>query len=175
MHGSPIRVGVAPRARSRGPKNFADDLASLGSDTSLVAPPGYETKLLEAVAKTWEMFPKQIETANAELSILLVGQNLTSEVQGGSFAAAKIHQNVRDDLIRFDGEALETCLHDQVLVWWAEYNFGDAGLAPWPCWETEPPAMEPAPTSATASAPMNSSDPAEPAESEDTNDDDPGT
>lgn len=176
MHGSPIRVGVAPEgSQPEDRENFADDLASLGSDTSLVAPPGYETKLLEAVAKTWEMFPKQIETANAELSILLVGQNLTSEVQGGSFAAAKVHENVRDDLIRFDAEALTTALHDQVLTWWAEFNFGDPKLAPWPSWETKPPAAPMAPTSSASSTPTNPSDPAEDAEDEDTTDDDPGT
>lgn len=176
MHGSPIRVGVAPEgSQPEDRDNFADDLASLGSDTSLVAPPGYETKLLEAVAKTWEMFPKQIETANAELSILLVGQNLTSDVQGGSFAAAKIHQNVRDDLIRFDAEALSTALNEQVLTWWAEFNFGDARLAPWPSWDTKPPAPPMAPTSSASSTPTNSTDPAEDAEDEDTTDANPGT
>ena len=128
-------------------------------------------ELLEAEAKTWEMFPKQIETANAELSILLVGQNLTSEVQGGSFAAAKIHQNVRDDLVRFDAEALATTLREQVLSWWAEFNFGDARLAPWPNWDTKPPAPPMPPASAGAA----NDDPAEDAEDEDTNDDDPGT
>jgi hypothetical protein len=29
-------------------------------------------------------------------------------------------------------------VHDQALSWWALYNFGDAGLAPWPRWNTTP-------------------------------------
>lgn len=172
MHGSPIRVGVAPEgSQAEDREAFAADLAEIGRDTSIVPPPGYRLELLEAGAKTWEQFPKQIETANAELSILLVGQNLTSDVQGGSFAAAKIHQNVRDDLIRFDAEALSTALHDQVLTWWAEFNFGDARLAPWPSWDTKPPA----PTSSASSTPTNPSDPAEDGEDEDTTDANPGT
>jgi len=77
---------------------------------------------------------------------------------------------VRDDLVRFDAEALATCLNEQVLRWWAEFNFGDARLAPWPNWDTAPPAPPMAP-----SAPTNSTDPAEDAEDEDTNDDDPST
>jgi phage gp29-like protein len=171
MHGSPIRVGLAPEgSQPEDREKFAADLAEIGRDTSIVPPPGYTMELLEAEAKTWEQFPKQIETANAELSILLVGQNLTSEVTGGSFAAAKIHENVRDDLVRFDAEALATCLNEQVLRWWAEFNFGDARLAPWPNWDTAPPAPPMAP-----SAPTNSTDPAEDAEDEDTNDDDPST
>lgn len=176
MHGSPIRVGVAPEgSQAEDREDFATDLAEIGRDTSIVPPPGYRLELLEAEAKTWEQFPKQIETTNAEISILLVGQNLTSDVQGGSFAAAKIHQNVRDDLIRFDAEALSTALNEQVLTWWAEFNFGDPKLAPWPSWDTKPPAPPMAPTSSASSTPTNSSDPAEDGEGEDTNDDDPGT
>lgn len=172
MHGSPIRVGLAPEgSQAEDREAFAADLAEIGRDTSIVAPPGYTMELLEAEAKTWEQFPKQIETANAELSILLVGQNLTSEVTGGSFAAAKIHENVRDDLVRFDAEALATCLNEQVLTWWAEFNFGDARLAPWPSWDTAPPA----PPMAPSTTPTNSSDPAEDGEGEDTTDANPGT
>lgn len=176
MHGSPIRVGTCPEgSQAEDRQAFAEDLAAIGSDTSLVAPPGYEVDLLEAAAKTWEMFPKQIETANAELSILLVGQNLTSEVTGGSFAAAKIHQNVRDDLVRFDAEALAACLREQVLTWWAEFNFGDAGLAPWPNWDTKPPPPPAPPMSAAAPSSADAEDPAEDAEDEDTTDDDAAT
>lgn len=174
MHGSPIRVGVAAEgSQAEDREAFAEDLASIGSDTSIVPPHGYELRLVEATAKTWEQFPKQIETANAELSILLVGQNLTSEVTGGSFAAAKIHENVRDDLVRFDAEALATCLNEQILKWWAEFNFGDARLAPWPSWDTAPPAPPMAPSA--SSTPTNSTDPAEDGEGEDTTDANPGT
>ncbi len=172
MHGAPIRFGIAPEGSQAADREaYAADLAEIGSDTSIVPPPGYDLKLAEPIAKTWEMFPKQIETANAELSILLVGQNLTSEVTSGSFAAAKIHENVRDDLVRFDAEALATCLNEQVLTWWAEFNFGDPKLAPWPSWDTAPPA----PPMAPSSTPTNSTDPAEDGEGEDTTDANPGT
>jgi phage gp29-like protein len=177
MHGSPIRVGLAPEgSQAKDRDDFATDLAEIGRDTSIVPPPGYKLELAEAKAKTWEQFPKQIETANAELSILLVGQNLTSEVQGGSFAAARVHENVRDDLIRFDAEALATCLREQVLTWWAEFNFGDARLAPWPNWDTKPP--QPAGVQEFKSKAQKSAtneDPAEDAEDEDATDGDPGT
>jgi hypothetical protein len=60
-------------------------------------------------------------------------------VSGGSYAAASVHQAIRQDLIEADARTLSTCLREQVVRWWAEYNLGKAELAPWPEWETEPP------------------------------------
>lgn len=140
VHGTPLRVGMSTEgANSDDRAELAADLGELGRDTSLCLPNGYDLKLVEATAKTYEMFKMQIELANLAMSIALVGQNLTTNVQGGSLAAAKVHQQVRGDLIRSDGETASTTLHDQSLVHWAEFNFGDRNLAPWPQWATDPP------------------------------------
>jgi hypothetical protein len=140
VHGTPLRAGVAAEGASEAARaELARDLGGLGSDTALCLPPGYDLKLVEATARTWEMFRAQIELADKAIAIRLAGQNLTTDVSGGSLAAAKVHQIVRGDLIRFDAEALATTLHDQSLVHWAEFNFGDRALAPWPAWPTDPP------------------------------------
>lgn len=143
VHGSPIRVGIAPEGVTADHrKELAADLADIGRDTSMCLPPGYDLKLVEATARTWEMFRAQIDMANIAISIRLAGQNLTSEVRTGSLAAAQVHKEIRADLIRSDGENASTDLHDQALEWWAEYNFGNRDLAPWPVWATAPPADE---------------------------------
>jgi len=141
VHGSPIRVGVSPERGSTAEhrRELASDLRTLGRDTGMALPPGYDLKLVEATARTWEMFRAQIEMADTAIAVLLVGQNLTTEVKGGSYAAATVHSTVKTDLLRFDASSLATCLHDGGLVHWAEYNFGDAGLAPWPCYDVDPP------------------------------------
>ncbi len=140
IHGTPIRAGIAPETSNRKDREeLASDLAGLGRDTGMVLPPGYDLKLVEATARTWEMFRAQVEMADLAIAIRLAGQNLTTDVSGGSLAAAKVHQIVRGDLIRFDAESLATTLHDQALTWWAELNFGDRRLAPWPAWPTDPP------------------------------------
>jgi hypothetical protein len=140
IHGNPIKVGTgAEGAQAEDRDAFAVELSELGSDTSIVPPFGWDLKLVEATAKTWEMFPANIAAANEAISIVLVGQNLTSNVQSGSLAAAQVHDSVREDLIRFDALALSTAIHDQVLTWWAEFNFGSRDLAPWPVWDTKKP------------------------------------
>lgn len=141
VHGSPLRVGLPPEKGSseKDRKELAADLQDLGTDTGMVLPPGWDLKLVEATARTWEMFRAQIDLANAGMTIALAGQNLTTEVSSGSLAAAQVHAVVRHDLLEADDQALATTLHDQALVHWASYNFGDPRLAPWPLHDTAPP------------------------------------
>lgn len=138
IHGTPIRVGSAPNgAKAEARRDMASELHALGRDTAIVPPPGYDVKLLEATARTWEMFPAQIEWAEKTMAITLTGQNLTSDVTGGSFAAASVHQAIRLEIIQSDEQNLSTTLREQGLRWWSEINFGTD--APWARWDTRPP------------------------------------
>src|SRR5690606_5151149 len=102
-------------------------------------PAGFDLKLVEATASTWTTYQAQIQAADNGIAIALTGQNLTSEVQGGSLAAAQVHARVALQFIKGDAGALSTCLHNQVLEPWAEFNIGDRNAAPWPKWDTTPP------------------------------------
>jgi hypothetical protein len=140
VHGSPVRVGTAPEGASAEVRaQVAADFAKLGADTAICLPAGFDLRFEEASGGSWQMFKAELDWSNTELAIALAGQNLTSEVSGGSYAAASVHQAIRQDLIEADARTLSTCLREQVVRWWAEYNLGKAELAPWPEWETEPP------------------------------------
>ena len=52
---------------------------------------------------------------------------------------ATLHKTVRQDLIEGDNQTLSTATHDQILTWWAEFNFGSRDLAPWAVHKTAPP------------------------------------
>lgn len=140
IHGQPMRVGVGA---SSAPERdaMAADLAALGKDTSIALPPGYDVKLLEATAATWKSFADMIEWANLEISITVLGQNLTTQVSGASLAAAQVHNQIRMDIIESDAEYMATFLHEQVLPWYVDVNFGGSEV-PWPRWNTTPPADE---------------------------------
>ena len=140
VHGSPVRVGTAPQGSSAEERErFARDLQELGAVTSLVLPEGWEMSLLQADASGWETFQAQVEWADRAIAVAILGQHLTTEVKGASLAAARVHDLVRADLIQADAEALSSGLRDGVLRWWAEVNFGDASLAPYPIWDTTHP------------------------------------
>ncbi|MCS7069086.1 MAG: DUF935 family protein [Meiothermus sp.] len=135
-----IRVGSASGPTTDAAREqLARDLADLGSSTGIALPEGYQLQILAPSGEVWRSKEAAIGWANTALATAILGQNLTTEVQGGSFAAARVHDAVRQDLLEADAEALATSLREQVLSYWAEFNFGDARLAPWPRWETTPP------------------------------------
>lgn len=119
-------------------KALAAQFKTLGRDAAVVLPPGIDVKLIEAAANNFQTFEAQINAANTGIAIAVLGQNLTTEVQGGSYAAAQVHKLVADYLRRSDAECLSTTLHDQLLLWWAAYNFLDPAVAPWPRWKVDP-------------------------------------
>lgn len=120
-------------------RKLVRELKKMGANGVVVLPPGHEIDLMEATARTHETFSKQINAADTGIAIALLGQNLTSEVKGGSFAAARIHENIADNILAEDAEALEEFIYSQVLVPWAIANYGDASAAPWPKYDTSPP------------------------------------
>lgn len=149
VHGQPIRMGFLPpeaakmvdeAKRKKLRAELAADIASFGKETSFVPPPGFDFKLVEAQANTWEMFKAQIDLADTGFSVLAIGTSLPTDVKPGVGTGATASTLVRQDYLEADAETLTTTLHDQALIWWADINFGDPRLAPWPVYQVEPAA-----------------------------------
>lgn len=140
-HGNPTRAATAPAGASKELRQqVAEDLQDISGRTGMVLPDGFTVELLEATARTWETYQAQIATADAGIAVTVLGQTLTTEVKGGSLAAARVHDSVRHDLIDSDAETLATSAHHGPLKHWAAFNFGLAEpAAPWPKWDTTPP------------------------------------
>lgn len=120
-------------------KELADEVAALVRGGSIVLPDGYELALLEATAKNWESFVKVCdEVWPKAVAIALTGNNLSTQVDGGSFAASKTAENVTYDRKRTFARCLETTAREQILTWWAEFNFASTA-PPWPKYGIDPP------------------------------------
>lgn len=119
---------------------LATELYNRGREAVAVMPPGCDLKLLEARADTEKIYNAQVKAANMAITIAIRGGNLTTEVsEGGSLAATEAQERTGDwAKLRDDSQKLTTTLHYQSLVWWAEFNFGDRQLAPWPVYPVEP-------------------------------------
>lgn len=120
-------------------KELVTDLRGLARNSVIALPAGWDAKLLEATASTWQTFKEQKDAANEGITVALHGTNLTNE-QGGSYAKAQVLNGVHIQVVRSLAGSLSTSLHDGHLVWWAEFNFGDRKVAPWPAWDVSPPA-----------------------------------
>jgi phage gp29-like protein len=145
-HGLPIKKAKVPAQASDKEKDrYFNDIADMGSSGTVLLPQGnereasFDLELLEAKGTESDGFSDLISLVSTDISIAILGQNLTTEVQGGSRAAAIVHDRVRQDYLEADTETLATALHEQVLQSWALYNRGDAQLAPMPHWDAQLP------------------------------------
>lgn len=134
-----VKVATTDDGNEADRRKLATDLAAMGADAAVALPKGWDLKLVEVSASTFETFRAQVDSANAAIAIALVGQNLSTEAKGGSFAAAQVHQQVANAVLRGQAETLSTTIHEQALVWWSEFNFGSPDAAPWPKWKVDPP------------------------------------
>jgi Protein of unknown function (DUF935) len=120
-------------------QNSANSIYQRGKDAVAALPVGADLKLVEAAGKAQELYDSGIDKANEAFAIAIRGGNLTTSVEGGSKAAAEVQERTGDFVnLRFDAESLSATLHDQSLIHWAEWNFGDRGLAPWPDYPIAP-------------------------------------
>jgi phage gp29-like protein len=140
----PIKAYTPSSAEKEDKDRFVRAIANLASETVLRCPTTasgdkYDAELLEAAGDTYGTFRDVIKFASDSIAIRLLGQNLTTEVEGGAYAAAKVHQSIRNDVLRALVNALSSCLKEQAIAPWAQYNFGSRQAAPTPSWKTDPP------------------------------------
>lgn len=147
-HGFPlvglkVPMGSQETAETRG---MVEEVMALGSEGLLVLPQSeragasYDATLIEPRDTAWQAFERLIERCDADVSLAILGQNLTSEVTGGSFAAAQVHDRVRTDYLEADSALLASAIRAQLAVPWAQFNYGRPELAPLTRWDASPPA-----------------------------------
>jgi len=145
-HGMPIGLAETPSGGEPEAINaFRLALAQLGQESILQLPHSdnpefgkYDFKWLETDGSGWQGFQQLIAQCNAEITLAVLGQNLTSEVKEGSFAAARVHADVRQAILESDARALADTIYKQIARPYAAINFGDPELAPRPVWDIVP-------------------------------------
>ena len=140
-HGMPLIVIKEPQVfdqESDARAAFYTGIRNMGS-TGVVRLPGdgWDVTLQELKAGSYEAFSSFLDKASTAISITLLGQNLSTEVQGGSYAAAQAHLRVRQDYLDADAETFSTALRDQLIQPWGRFNVKgwNRDLAPWPTWD----------------------------------------
>lgn len=89
----------------------------------------WDLELVEAKDRAWEAFPGLIADCDKAIQLAIRGTNLTSEVQGGSYAAAQVHSD--EDTSYADSDCRKLCSRaDKLWKLYAIYNHGDSELAP---------------------------------------------
>lgn len=150
-HGVPILAIDEPPVEANAQQKAAKDsfftrLKQLGREGILRLPKnkdgkGFDAKILEPSTLSWPAFEAFLKRLDICIAIFLLGQNLSTEVSGGSLAAAVAQNRVRLDYLAADAEALSTAFRTQVLMPWGRFNLEgwSDDLAPWPKWDTAEP------------------------------------
>ena len=131
-----------PSADGDSRKALAKQMRRLGSNKSIHLPPGFDLDLVEAKANTVDIFDRQISAANTAFAIAVSGQNLTSEIKGGSLAAQEGAEKVLQRISDADEAGFAAEVRSGPLGHYARVNHGSAALAPTPNYDTAPPEDE---------------------------------
>lgn len=128
-YGSPRRVGKYP-AHADDAERMAVRQATLafGRDLAAVLPQGASLELLQAKVASGDLpFPDLIQLANAEISIAIAGQTLTTDAgDRGARSLGEVHERVAADLTEGDCEELAETLTEQIATPLTRFNLGDA-------------------------------------------------
>ena len=117
-----------------GDQNLVDNilaaLRNLGPDWRAVVPEGVTFTELPVHVQDG-LHARFIDAMNVEDAIALLGQNLSTEVKGGSYAAAKSQERVRADYLAADLAELDETITDQWIRPLVFYNFGPGAPVPY--------------------------------------------
>ncbi len=127
-YGMPFLIGKHPRGTEPSENDrLLDMLERMIQDAVAVIPDDSSVEFVESgrggQASSSEIYKSLIETCKGEISISILGQNLTTEVKEGSFAASQSHMAVRQDIVDSDRKLVERTLNE-LIGWVYEYNFG---------------------------------------------------
>lgn len=136
--GASLSVEASENATREQRLEVAKDLDARGTDATIVLPAGYKLNLVEVSGEATKLYEAEIDVSDNAAGVAILGHNLTSQVDGGSHAAATIGDGIRIDRLKFVSEAWSTCAHDQICRPYAALNWGDPDIAPWPVYPVEP-------------------------------------
>lgn len=146
VHGMPIRKAKVPASADQAARDeYAAQLENLGQETTIMVQTGadgmgqdFDLELVEATDTSWQSMIALRDHCDMAIVLAILFQNLTTEVQGGSFAATRAHMDIRSSGIQADNEAWKLTIYNQIARPFAWLNFGDADLAPWTDWKVKP-------------------------------------
>ncbi len=129
--GMPVRVGrFEPGTPEADKQELLRMLESLGTDAVAIFSKNVELSLVESRGGERPYEPLQ-NYCNSEITILWLGQHLTTDLRGeGSRAAAEIHDRVREDLLVDDIADEAATIRRDLLTPIVQARFGDGVAAP---------------------------------------------
>lgn len=133
VFGMPLRLGkYSPSSSEADKAALMQALVSLGTDAAGIIPIDTEIDFKEAAkVSSINLFESLARYCDEQTSKAILGQTLTSDSGGGSFAQSKTHNEVRHDLTVADCKAVAGTLRRDLIGPLVLFNFGSGVNAPY--------------------------------------------
>lgn len=131
VFGMPLRLGKYGASASEGDKKaLMRAIYSLGTDAAGIVPDSTLIEFIESnKTSSVEIYELLARYCDEQISKAVLGQTLSSDSGGGSYAQGKVHNEVRHDLTVADAKALSVTVRRAIIKPLVEYNFGpDANI-----------------------------------------------
>lgn len=119
VYGQPLRVGKYHSGATNDEKEvLLKALASIGTDAAAMIPEGMLIEFVQSqtARANADIYAHLVDYIDQLITMLVLGQNLTTQVQEGSRAAAQVHDEVRADIERSDCRQLGASLTRDVAI-----------------------------------------------------------
>lgn len=134
IYGMPLRLGRYEPGAGKSEKDaLIAAIQSLGTDAAGIISKNTEIEFVETVkgAATQNIYQQLCDFCDRQMSKAIVGQTATSEGTPGKLGSEEARENVRQDLVRADSEALANTVRFQMFRPLVGYNFGWDKQIPW--------------------------------------------
>ena len=132
VYGLPFRLGkYAPGSSDEEKRALMQALIQLGADAAGIIPEGASIEFVttEKTSST-DLYERLARYCDEQISKAILGQTLTSDSGGGSYAQSKTHNEVRHDLTVADCKALAATLRRDLIRPLVLFNFGEEKRIP---------------------------------------------
>ncbi|MCY1705230.1 DUF935 domain-containing protein [Pannonibacter sp. SL95] len=131
VYGMPLRVGKYNAAASPEDKRtLLRAVASIANDAAAIIPAGMEIEFHEVNgANGAAVFSGLLDYVDRQISKLVLGQTMTSD-DGSSLGQAKVHNEVRLDILRADCRQLAATFNRDLIRPFVDLNFGPQEVYP---------------------------------------------
>ncbi len=125
--GSPTAIGKYPAGtKQTDQEKLLETLEAIQQEAGIIIPENMLVELLEIKrSNSQDVYKDLCEFMNADLSKVVLGQTLTTEVgeTGGAYAASKTHDDVRQEIVKADSDLLCECQNETLIRWIVDYNY----------------------------------------------------
>lgn len=133
VYGMPLRLGkYQPGASEDDKVALMQALIQIGADAAGIIPDGTTIEFITTEkASSTDLYEKLARYCDEQISKAILGQTLTSDSGGGSYAQSKTHNEVRHDLTVADCKALASTLRRDLIRPLVIFNFGEDKRIPY--------------------------------------------